>query len=197
MYCQCCSCHQCWRTKDGTRICCSWSKLRRSFFFSTMNFLPWIEARRCCRSESSWPSSLHTPLVPMLVSRAAGPRAHTRTHTQTGKEKGDWDWTTRQLSAGCVSFRKDHEALFSFLTKTMKLLPPASSSEEVTRPSSARHSSETSRPSGLKLGIVRLGRAGGKVRLFNRHLDLHHIDLELTKYEPSEKRSGERNSWHS
>ena len=165
-------------------------------FFSTMNFLPWIEARRRCRSESSWPSSLHTPLVPMLVSRAAGPRAHTRTHTQTGKEKGDWDWTTRQLSAGCVSFRKDHEALFSFLTKTMKLLPPASSSEEVTRPSSARHSSETSRPSGLKLGIVRLGRAGGKVRLFNRHLDLYYIDLELTKYERSEKRSGERNSWH-
>ena len=65
----------------------------------------------------------------------------------------------------------------------MKLLPPASSSEEVTRPSSARHSSETSRPSGLKLGIVRLGRAGGKVRLFNRHLDLYYIDLELSTSE--------------
>ena len=177
MYCQCCSCHQCWRTKDGTRICCSWSKLRRSFFFP-----PWI-------------SSLELKLVVVVARRAAGhhrctlpsflcwsreppgrARTHAHTHTQTGKEKGDWDWTTRQLSAGCVSFRKDHEALFSFLTKTMKLLPPASSSEEVTRPSSARHSSETSRPSGLKLGIVRLGRAGGKVRLFNRHLDLYYID---------------------
>ena len=194
MYCQCCSCHQCWRTKDGTRICCSWSKLRRSFFFP-----PWI-------------SSLELKLVVVVARRAAGhhrctlpsflcwsreppgrARTHAHTHTQTGKEKGDWDWTTRQLSAGCVSFRKDHEALFSFLTKTMKLLPPASSSEEVTRPSSARHSSETSRPSGLKLGIVRLGRAGGKVRLFN----LNYINLEFTKFERSEKRSGERNSWHS
>ena len=139
-----------------------------------------------------WISSLELKLVVVVARRAAGhhrctlpsflcwsreppgrARTHAHTHTQTGKEKGDWDWTTRQLSAGCVSFRKDHEALFSFLTKTMKLLPPASSSEEVTRPSSARHSSETSRPSGLKLGIVRLGRAGGKVRLFNRHLDLY------------------------
>ena len=197
MYCQCCSCHQCWRTKDGTRICCSWSKLRRSFFFHH-EFPP-----------LNWSSSLlslgeqlaiiaaHSPRSYAGLESRRAARAHTHTHTQTGKEKGDWDWTTRQLSAGCVSFRKDHEALFSFLTKTMKLLPPASSSEEVTRPSSARHSSETSRPSGLKLGIVRLGRAGGKVRLFNRHLDLYYIDLELTKYERSEKRSGERNSWHS
>jgi len=59
----------------------------------------------------------------------------------------------------------------------MKLLPPASSSEEVTRPSSARHSSETSRPSGLKLGIVRLGRAGGKTKyalLDERDISLVH-----------------------
>ena len=49
----------------------------------------------------------------------------------------------------------------------MKLLPPTSSTEEVSRPplGTARHSSDTSRPSGLKLGIVRLGRAGGKVRI--------------------------------
>ena len=197
MYCQCCSCHQCWRTKDGTRICCSWSKLRRSFFFFHHEF-----------PSLNWSSSLLSLGEQLAIIAAHSPRSwsreppgrartHARTHTQTGKEKGDWDWTTRQLSAGCVSFRKDHEALFSFLTKTMKLLPPASSSEEVTRPSSARHSSETSRPSGLKLGIVRLGRAGGKVRLFNRHLDLYYIDLELTKFERSEKRSGERNSWHS
>ena len=107
MYCQCCSCHQCWRTKDGTRICCSWSKLRRSFFFSTMNFLPWIEARRCCRSESSWPSSLHTPLVPMLVSRAAGPRAHTRTHTHTDRKR------ERRL-------RLDDKAVVSWLCELQK-----------------------------------------------------------------------------
>merc|ERR1712012_1114721 len=83
----------------------------------------------------------------------------------------------KAVTAGCVSFRKDHEALFSFLTKTMKLLPPASSSEEVTRPSSARHSSDTSRPSGLKLGIVRLGRAAGKTKytlLDERDISLVH-----------------------
>ena len=180
------------------------------------DLLQLIEASSVVFFFPPWISSLELKLVVVVARRAAGhhrctlpsflcwsreppgrARTHAHTHRQTGKEKGDWDWTTRQLSAGCVSFRKDHEALFSFLTKTMKLLPPASSSEEVTRPSSARHSSETSRPSGLKLGIVRLGRAGGKVRLFNRHLDLYYIDLELTKFERSEKRSGERNSWHS
>lgn len=97
--------------------CCSWSKRRSSFFFHhEFPSSPRIEARsrRRCRRAAGHHRTL--PLIPRLVwseleSRRAE-RAHT--HTQTGKEKGG-DWTTRQLSAGCVSFRKDHEALL-FLT---------------------------------------------------------------------------------
>merc|ERR1711976_18824 len=61
----------------------------------------------------------------------------------------------------------------------MKLLPPTSSTEEDKTPTlgPARHSSDTSRPSGLKLGIVRLGRAGGKTKyalLDERDISLVH-----------------------
>ena len=87
MYCQCCSCHQCWRTKDGTRICCSWSKLRRSFFFHH-EFPP-----------LNWSSSLlslgeqlaiiaaHSPRSYAGLESRRAARAHTHTHTDRKRER--------------------------------------------------------------------------------------------------------------
>ena len=190
MYCQCCSCHQCWRTKDGTRICCSWSKLRRSFFFP-----PWI-------------SSLELKLVVVVARRAAGhhrctlpsflcwsreppgrARTHAHTHTDRKRErrlrlddKAVVSWLCELQKGSWSSFLisdKDYEA-----TSTSLLIWGG-------------YSTFVGQTFQWDFQAIRFKAWHRTTWSSWRKGETLYINLEFTKFERSEKRSGELNSWHS